>query len=202
MALVAYLICPPEYIWDNENNMFITHPTRDLSLNDLEELDEIDEEEEVMDDIVNKMEEIDVSCNHMAKDNIRNAILYHVYPVIHILYEPGEKQVYEFGNGQWLYHAATSKYWKNAIRDMNGTVNHAKQKVTFKRLLDEEEFYENYDYDIEEVSSDIQNKLFGYDLAKTGDELSLLAWLNSIKNILHLNCKSINKNIPIQCKYN
>ena len=114
MALVAYLICPPEYIWDNENNMFITHPTRDLSLNDLEELDEIDEEE-VMDDIVSEMQSLDVSCNNTVKDNIRNATLYHVYPVIHILCEPGDKPVYEFGNGQWLYHAATSKYWKNAI---------------------------------------------------------------------------------------
>ena len=197
MALVAYLICPPEYIWDGENDIFITHPTRDLSLNDLEELDEIDE----IDDIVNDMQTIDVSCN-MVKDNIRNATLYHVYPVIHILCEPGEKRTYEFGNGKWLYHAATSKYWKNAIRDMNGIVNHAKQTVTFKRLLDEVEFCENYDYDIEEVSSDIQNKLFGYDLAKTGENVSLLAWLNSIKNMLHLNCESINKKIPIQCKYN
>lgn len=201
MALVAYLICPPEYIWDNENNMFISHPTRDLSLNDLEELDEIDEEE-VMNDIVSEMQSLDVSCNNVMKDDIRNATLYHVYPIINILCEPGEKPIYEFGNGKWIYYARTSKYWKNAIQDMNGIVNHEDKTVTFKRLLDEVEFCANYDYDLEEVSSDIQNKLFGYDLAKTGDELSLLAWLNSINNMLHLNSESVNKNIPNQCKYN
>ena len=84
------------------------------------------------------------------------------------------------------------------INDDDGLIY--SQVIVFKNC--EVEFYENYDYDIEEVSSDIQNKLFGYDLAKTGENVSLLAWLNSIKNMLHLNCESINKKIPIQCKYN
>jgi len=59
----------------------------------------------------------------------------------------------------WLYHASFSHIWLERINKFGGNNDVNNQKIVFSKEEDEEQFYENYNYEPDEQSSPLQNKL-------------------------------------------
>lgn len=60
----------------------------------------------------------------------------------------------------WLYHASFSPIWLERINQFGGKQDNIKsKKILFSKEEDEEQFYENYNYEPDEQSSLLQNKL-------------------------------------------
>ena len=59
----------------------------------------------------------------------------------------------------WLYHASFTPIWKIRINNFNGIINHANKLITFNYENDEENFYNSFDYEIDEQSIELKNKL-------------------------------------------
>lgn len=63
----------------------------------------------------------------------------------------------------WEYYAMGSPLWKKRLEQFNGTIDHKQRKIVFKEDIDndnninEELFYEEYGYELDEQPKDIQN---------------------------------------------
>ena len=67
----------------------------------------------------------------------------------------------QFSYQDWLYHASGSPIWKNRILLHEGEIRHDTQQVIFIDEEQEEQFYNKYDYEIDEQPSELRDKLFG-----------------------------------------
>ena len=59
----------------------------------------------------------------------------------------------------WLYFASFSPIWAERISKYHGTANDEDQTIDFANEDDEEEFYEKYNYEVDEQSLELQNKI-------------------------------------------
>jgi hypothetical protein len=62
----------------------------------------------------------------------------------------------------WLYYASFSPIWSDRIKKYNGTINNELKKIDFNsETLDEDNFYDQYNYEPDEQPTHIQNKSIG-----------------------------------------
>lgn len=61
----------------------------------------------------------------------------------------------------WEYYAYNSPIWKNRFDKYDITIDDENKKIVFNDDDEIEEFYEQYGYEPDEQSCEIQNKLFG-----------------------------------------
>ena len=59
---------------------------------------------------------------------------------------------------KWLYYASLSPYWLNVIVSYDAIQDHNNQKIIFKDVIKEEEFYEDYWLDADEQTLEVQLK--------------------------------------------
>lgn len=69
------------------------------------------------------------------------------------------KELCEKHNHNWLYYASYCPLWNKRIIEHGGTVDEEKEKVVFDNDDCFEQFYEKYEYDIDEQSNEIKNKM-------------------------------------------
>lgn len=71
---------------------------------------------------------------------------------------------------EWMYHASKTPIWKQRIVNFNGIIDNKQKGV----IVDDDDFYEQYDYEPDEQSSDLKDMLWGNDIRKyenmSGDE--------------------------------
>ena len=67
----------------------------------------------------------------------------------------------QFSYQDWLYHASGSPIWKNRILLHGGEIRHDTQQVIFIDEEQEEQFYNKYDYEIDEQPCELRDKIFG-----------------------------------------
>jgi hypothetical protein len=58
----------------------------------------------------------------------------------------------------WLYYASFSPIWYERIKKYNGIINREEKNIYFENDCDEECFYENYNYEPDEQSLEVQEK--------------------------------------------
>jgi hypothetical protein len=97
-------------------------------------------------------------CNILCTDNDDDT-----YDVFELSTRIFEKPLYanEFSYNNWLYHASGSPIWKNRIISHEGKICHGTQQIVFMDDDQEEQFYNKYDYEIDEQPSELRDKIFG-----------------------------------------
>jgi hypothetical protein len=97
-------------------------------------------------------------CNILCTDNDDDT-----YDVFELSTRIFEKPIYadEFSYNDWLYHASGSPIWKNRILSHGGKICHGTQQIVFMDDDQEEQFYNKYDYEIDEQPSELRDKIFG-----------------------------------------
>jgi hypothetical protein len=60
----------------------------------------------------------------------------------------------------WLYYASFTPIWKERIQKYNGIINHTNKQVTFNNEDMEEGFHELFDYEIDEQSMELKERLW------------------------------------------
>ena len=80
-----------------------------------------------------------------------------VFCCIHKDFEPNDIQ--EKLRKNWIYYAYFTPLWKDRIEKFNGIVDYKNKKINFKSDEDSESFSELYEYDIDEQSLDVYNKI-------------------------------------------
>jgi len=75
----------------------------------------------------------------------------------------------------WDYFAYNAPIWKNRVDKCNGRSEDVDHSLKFKTLDDFEDFYENFNYEPDEQSKEVQDKSIG-----AIDEANGKEWLNSI----------------------
>ena len=68
--------------------------------------------------------------------------------------------------GNWLYYASYSPIWKNRIEQYHGAIDIDNKTINFENDDYFEEFYENFEYDLDEQSNEVQTKIFGTSILK------------------------------------
>ena len=58
----------------------------------------------------------------------------------------------------WLYHASFSPLWKSRIAKYNGYVDEENKLIVFDEEIDIQNFYDEYGYEPDEQSEDVENK--------------------------------------------
>ena len=81
----------------------------------------------------------------------------------------------------WLYYAAFSPIWKTNIQKYNGTINHETKSVVFDNEENEELFYDNYNYEPDEQTKEIQDKHL---LIEENTNLEMILFDNNFSNCL------------------
>lgn len=69
--------------------------------------------------------------------------------------------IYHYPLEKWLYYASNTPVWLNRIDDHNGTINRDSETVTFNNEEDENTFCELWDYEQNEIPSNIQELSLG-----------------------------------------
>ena len=90
----------------------------------------------------------------------------------------------------WEYYAYNCPLWKSRFDKYDIKINKKKQIIDFKDELEYEEFYEEYGYEPDEQSSDVQEK----SVCKL-EKNTIKKWINNIF------CKKLTKNIRIKIDY-
>ena len=90
----------------------------------------------------------------------------------------------------WEYYAYKCPLWQGRFDKYNIEINEKKQTIDFKDEDEYEEFYEEYGYEPDEQSSDIQEK----SICKM-ENFTIKNWINSIFD------KKVTKNIRIKMDY-
>ena len=90
----------------------------------------------------------------------------------------------------WEYYAYKCPLWQDRFDKYNIEINKKKQTIDFKDEDEYEEFYEEYGYEPDEQSSDIQEK----SICKM-ENFTIKNWINSIFD------KKVTKNIRIKIDY-
>ena len=90
----------------------------------------------------------------------------------------------------WEYYAYKSPLWKSRFDKYDIKVNNKKQTIDFKDEDEYEEFYEEYGYEPDEQSCDVQEK----SICKM-ENVAIKKWINSIFD------KKLTKNIRIKLNY-
>tara|TARA_B000000477_G_C6082100_1_gene223608 strand:+ start:243 stop:1328 length:1086 start_codon:yes stop_codon:yes gene_type:complete len=90
----------------------------------------------------------------------------------------------------WEYYAYKCPLWQGRFDKYNIEINEKKQTIDFKDEDEYEEFYEEYGYEPDEQSSDIQEK----SICKM-ENFTIKNWINSIFD------KKVTKNIRIKIDY-
>ncbi len=67
------------------------------------------------------------------------------------------KDIYE----HWLYYASFSPIWKKRIENYEGKICDVERKVVFENEENMDEFYNRYDLELDEQSSEIKRKIMG-----------------------------------------
>lgn len=78
----------------------------------------------------------------------------------------------------WLYHASFSPLWKSRIAKYNGYVDEENKLIVFDEEIDIQNFYDEYGYEPDEQSEDVENKTI-QDIKK---ERTWLSFYNQHKN--------------------
>ena len=78
----------------------------------------------------------------------------------------------------WLYHASFSPLWKSRITKHNGYVDEENKLIVFDEEIDIQNFYDEYGYEPDEQSEDVENKTI-QDIKK---ERTWLSFYNQHKN--------------------
>jgi hypothetical protein len=78
----------------------------------------------------------------------------------------------------WLYHASFSPLWKSRITKHNGYVDEENKLIVFDEEIDIQNFYDEYGYEPDEQSEDVENKTIK-DIKK---ERTWLSFYNQHKN--------------------
>lgn len=60
----------------------------------------------------------------------------------------------------WLYFASYTPLWKERIHQFHGIINHSTKQVTFNNEDNEECFHELYDYDVDEQSIELKERIW------------------------------------------
>lgn len=76
------------------------------------------------------------------------------------------RDIYHYPFEKWLYYASNTPIWLERIYDHNGTINHDLQTVTFENEKDETEFCELWDYEQDELPSNIRELSLGTGIEK------------------------------------
>ena len=71
----------------------------------------------------------------------------------------------------WLYYASYTPIWNTRIKKYNGVIDHETKTVS----IENEEFYENYDYEPDEQSRELKKMLWGNDM-KYYEKISLVSF--------------------------
>ena len=74
--------------------------------------------------------------------------------------------VYYMITRNWLYYASSTPLWNERIEQYHGTIDECGKKIHFENEDDFEEFYEKYEYDLDEQDMHIQTKIFGPSILK------------------------------------
>jgi hypothetical protein len=69
-----------------------------------------------------------------------------------------QKKIYNEHMYNWLYYASFSPIWLHRIEKYQGEINHANKCVNFEDTMFEN-FYEIYEYELDEQSIEVQNKM-------------------------------------------
>ena len=96
-------------------------------------------------------------CNILDDDSPSS---YNVFELSTRLFEK-TKTMEQFSYHDWLYHASGSPIWKTRISLHGGKICHGTQQIVFMDEDQEEQFYNKYDYEIDEQSCELRDKLFG-----------------------------------------
>lgn len=78
---------------------------------------------------------------------------------------------------RWDYHCIHSPIWKKRLTNYNYNLDNEKKSLIFENIEDEEAFYENYDYEFDEQSKELQECII--------PEIKIITiedWLDEIKN--------------------
>jgi len=70
-----------------------------------------------------------------------------------------QKELWKKHNHNWLFYASYCPLWAKRIEEYCGTVDEENEKVVFKDDDWFEKFHEKFEYEIDEQSIDIQNKI-------------------------------------------
>jgi hypothetical protein len=66
----------------------------------------------------------------------------------------------------WLYYAARSPIWRGRLTEYDAVINENDVSIDFKNETKREEFYERWNYDIEEQSVEIQDAINGENIVQ------------------------------------
>ena len=118
----------------------------------------------------------------------------------------------------WEYYASGVPLWYKRIQDYNGIINHDKRELVFHDEEMEEQFREQYGYELDEQPKEVQDlslhnimssswKLWFYNIFGPNRELSVIDALSDDFSKIHINNSSpdldilsIVKNIPTEYK--
>ena len=98
-------------------------------------------------------------CNILDNDS-GSPSSYSVFELSTRVFEK-PSNVDDFSYHDWLYHASGSPIWKNRILSYGGKICHGTQQIVFMDEDQEEQFYNKYDYEIDEQPRELRDKLFG-----------------------------------------
>ena len=73
----------------------------------------------------------------------------------------------------WLYYASYTPIWNTRIKKYSGVIDHETRTVS----IENEEFYENYDYEPDEQSGELKKMLWANDI-KHYEKMSLVSFCN------------------------
>lgn len=91
-------------------------------------------------------------CRYPIRTNVR-----HLFQT----YVPNDLKIIYSSIDNWLYYAAKSPIWKKRIEENGGKINEFTKKVEFENDINKEDFYEKWDYDIDEQPIHLRNNVMG-----------------------------------------
>lgn len=79
----------------------------------------------------------DIGCfslNRFKFENVKNEVRYH-----------------------WDYHCTSSPVWKDRLKKFKFKIDDTKKSLIFENVIEEEEFYESFDYEFDEQTKELQD---------------------------------------------
>lgn len=97
------------------------------------------------------------------------------------------KEIYKFVD-TWLYYTSKTPIWQERISAYGGAVDVENQKVSFEDDKKEGEFYDTWDYEVDEQSEEIKQRIYDHDPPQiTMKDFAMLYDVNIIVKKVKLN---------------
>lgn len=95
---------------------------------------------------------------------LKEKCIYHVKKEINRLFDilvPNYEELTKLYSQKWLYFASQTPIWKERIDKYNGVVNDEENNITFSNEDNEQQFYNKYNYEVDEQTNETMEKMIG-----------------------------------------